>query len=85
MQEIWIMYNFVGEIRSLQRVFFRLRVHGNNCANNRKCPLDFLLNGMLSIIIKYRLLGNKNMSQIDFIVKYLSAVVKETFPEFYGT
>lgn len=47
--------------------------------------LDFLLNGMLSIIIKYRLLGNENMSQIDFIVKYLSAVVKETFPEFYGT
>lgn len=47
--------------------------------------LDFLLNGMLSIIIKYRSLGNENTSQIDFIVKYLSAVVKETFPEFYGT
>lgn len=47
--------------------------------------LDFLLNGMLSIIIKYRPLGNEDMSQIDFIVKYLSAVVKELFPEFYRT
>lgn len=46
--------------------------------------LDFLLNGMLSIIIKYRPLGNENMSQIDFIVRFLSVVVKETFPEFYG-
>ena len=46
--------------------------------------IDFLLNGMLSIIIKYRPLSNENISQIDFIVNFLSAVVKETFPEFYS-
>ena len=46
--------------------------------------IDFLLNGMLSIIIKYQPLSNENVSQMDFIVKFLSAVVKETFPEFYN-
>ena len=46
--------------------------------------IDFLLNGMLSIIIKYQPVSNENVSQMDFIVKFLSAVVKETFPEFYN-
>ncbi len=47
--------------------------------------IEFLLTGILSIIIKYRPLSSKNIQQMDFIVRFLSAVIKETFPEFYGT
>lgn len=46
--------------------------------------IEFLLTGMLSIIIKFRSSTNNSMKQMDFIVEYLSAVVKKTFPEFYG-
>lgn len=46
--------------------------------------IEFLLTGMLSIIIKFRPSTNNSMKQTDFIVEFLSAVVKKTFPEFYG-
>ena len=66
---------------------FRAQIYGVGklvrCEEN-DIKIDFLLNGMLSIIIKYQPLSNENTSQIDFIVNFLSAVVKDTFPEFYA-
>ena len=45
--------------------------------------MEFLLTGMLSIVVKYRHVANDNTGQKDFIVRFLSAIVRETFPEFY--
>lgn len=49
--------------------------------NNIK--IDFLLNGMLSIIIRHRPLATGDQRKMDFIVQFLSEVVRSTFPEFY--
>ena len=45
--------------------------------------IEFLLTGMLSILIKYRPLAGESARQRAFIVRFLAGVVKETFPEFY--
>ena len=45
--------------------------------------IDFLLNGMLSIIIQYRPLAAGDQKKMDFIVQFLSVIVRDTFPEFY--
>ena len=45
--------------------------------------IDFLLNGMLSIIIQYRLLTAGDQKKMDFIVQFLSLIIRDTFPEFY--
>ena len=51
------------------------------CVEN-DIKIEFLITGMLSIIIKYPTLSN-NLSQQEFVIQYLTAVVKKTFPEFY--
>lgn len=43
---------------------------------------EFLITGMLSIIIKYPTLSNSFVQQ-EFVIQYLTAVIKKTFPEFY--
>ncbi|MDO5410972.1 MAG: hypothetical protein Q4F21_11065 [Lachnospiraceae bacterium] len=55
-----------------------------SCEEN-DIKIEFLLTGILSIVIKYRPSANKNIQQTDFIVQFLTAIIKETFPEFYGT
>ena len=45
--------------------------------------IEFLLTGMLSILIKYRPLAGESARQRAFIVRFLAGGVKETFPEFY--
>ena len=52
------------------------------CEENH-IKIEFLLNGMLSIIIRYRPLRGGNTGQMDFMVQFLSAVIRKTFPEFY--
>ena len=47
--------------------------------------VDFLLTGMLSILIDHRLTADGNEQKKAFIIHFLAAVVKETFPEFYGS
>ena len=47
--------------------------------------IDFLLNGMLSIIIQYRPLTVGDQRKMDFIVQFLSVIVRDAFPEFYRT
>lgn len=44
--------------------------------------IEFLITGMLSIIIRYPSLSNNTMQQ-EFVIQYLTVVVMETFPEFY--
>ena len=46
--------------------------------------IDFLLTGMLSILVKYRPLTNGNQQQMEFMMGFLTAVIKELFPEFYS-
>lgn len=51
------------------------------CVEN-DIKLEFLITGMLSIIIKYPALSDDLLKQ-EFIIQYLTTAVKETFPEFY--
>ncbi len=44
--------------------------------------IEFLITGMLSIIIKYPQLSNSLIQQ-EFVTQYITAVVKRTFPEIY--
>lgn len=44
--------------------------------------IEFLVTGMLSVVIKYPTLAG-SPSQKEFVVRYLAAVIRETFPEFY--
>ena len=45
--------------------------------------LEFLITGMLSIIIRYPI-RQEYPEQIPRIVEYLGAVIQDIFPEFYG-
>lgn len=45
--------------------------------------IDFLLNGMLSIVIQYRPLTAGDQEKMNFIVQFLSLIIRDTFPEFY--
>ena len=45
--------------------------------------IDFLLNGMLSIVIRHRPLAAGDQRKMDFIVQFLSLIIRDTFPEFY--
>ncbi|OUQ81851.1 TetR/AcrR family transcriptional regulator [Flavonifractor sp. An10] len=45
--------------------------------------IDFLLTGMLSIVIQYRPLTAGDQKKMDFIVQFLSLIIRDTFPEFY--
>ena len=45
--------------------------------------IGFLLNGMLSIVIRYRPLTAGDQRKMDFIVQFLSVIIRATFPEFY--
>lgn len=54
-----------------------------SCEEN-DMKIDFLLTGMLSILVKYRPLTNGNQQQMEFMMGFLTAVIKELFPEFYS-
>ena len=45
--------------------------------------IGFLLTGMLSIVIQYRPLTAGDQKKMDFIVQFLSLIIRDTFPEFY--
>lgn len=45
--------------------------------------IEFLIKGMLSIIIKYPMLSH-DVKQKELMIQYLTTIVKETFPEFYA-
>ena len=45
--------------------------------------IDFLLTGMLSLVVKYRPLPAGDQKKMDFIVQFLSLIIRDTFPEFY--
>ena len=45
--------------------------------------IDFLLTGMLSLVVKYRPLTAGDQKEMDFIVQFLSLIIRHTFPEFY--
>lgn len=45
--------------------------------------IDFLLTGMLSLVVKYRPLTAGDQKKMDFIVQFLSLIIRDTFPEFY--
>ena len=45
--------------------------------------IEFLITGMLSIIIKYPMLSH-DVKQKELMIQYLTTIVKETFPEFYA-
>ncbi len=45
--------------------------------------IEFLITGMLSIIIKYPMLSH-DVKQKELTIQYLTTIVKETFPEFYA-
>lgn len=45
--------------------------------------IEFLITGMLSIIIKYPMLSH-DIKQKELMIQYLTTIVKETFPEFYA-
>lgn len=45
--------------------------------------IEFLITGMLSIIIKYPVLSH-DIKQKELMIQYLTTIVKETFPEFYA-
>lgn len=45
--------------------------------------IDFLLTGMLSLAVKYRPLTAGDQKKMDFIVQFLSLIIRDTFPEFY--
>lgn len=45
--------------------------------------IDFLLTGMLSLVVKYRPLTAGDQEKMDFIVQFLSLIIRDTFPEFY--
>lgn len=45
--------------------------------------IDFLLTGMLSLVVKYRPLTSGDQKKMDFIVQFLSLIIRDTFPEFY--
>lgn len=43
--------------------------------------IDFLLTGMLSLVVKYRPLTAGDQKKMDFIVQFLSLIIRDTFPE----
>ncbi len=45
--------------------------------------IDFLLTGMLSLVVKYRPLTAGDQKKMDFIVQFLPLIIRDTFPEFY--
>ena len=45
--------------------------------------IDFLLTGMLSLVVKYRPLAEGDQKKMDFMVQFLSLIIRDTFPEFY--
>ena len=45
--------------------------------------IEFLITGMLSIIIKYPMLSH-DIKQKELMIQYMTTIVKETFPEFYA-
>ena len=45
--------------------------------------LEFLLTGMLSVVVRYRPQARGDAEQREFVIQFLTDVVKETFPEFY--
>ena len=45
--------------------------------------IDFLLTGMLSLVVQYRPLTAGDQKKMDFIVQFLSLIIRDTFPEFY--
>ena len=45
--------------------------------------IDFLLTGMLPLVVKYRPLTAGDQKKMDFIVQFLSLIIRDTFPEFY--
>ena len=45
--------------------------------------IDFLLNGMLYLVVKYRPLTAGDQKKMDFIVQFLPLIIRDTFPEFY--
>ena len=45
--------------------------------------IDFLLTGMLALVVKYRPLTAGDQKKMDFIVQFLSLIIRDTFPEFY--
>ena len=45
--------------------------------------IDFLLTGMLSLVVKYRPLTAGDQKKMDFIVQFLSLLSLDTFPEYY--
>lgn len=45
--------------------------------------IDFLLTGMLSLVVKYRPLTAGDQKKMDFIVQFLSLIIRDTFSEFY--
>ena len=45
--------------------------------------IDFLITGMLSLVVKYRPLTAGDQKKMDFIVQFLSLIIRDTFPEFY--
>lgn len=45
--------------------------------------IEFLITGMLSIIIKYPMLSH-DIKHKELMIQYLTTIVKETFPEFYA-
>lgn len=53
------------------------------CGKN-DMKIDFLLNGMLSIVIKYRHLTTDDEEMKEFVVGFVSASIRETFPEIFS-
>ena len=53
------------------------------CVEN-DLKLEFLLTGMLSVIVRYRPQLHGDPAREDYVVQFLAAVVRETFPEFYA-
>ncbi|MPN08277.1 hypothetical protein SDC9_155559 [bioreactor metagenome] len=45
--------------------------------------IEFILNGMVSILGRPVLIDNSDPECIEFIVRYLSVIVHNTFPELY--
>ena len=52
------------------------------CVEN-DMKLHFLLTGILSLIVRYRPLAAGDQDRMQFMVEFLSNVIRQTFPEFY--
>ena len=52
------------------------------CVEN-DMKLHFLLTGILSLIVRYRPLAAGDQARMQFMVEFLSNVIRQTFPEFY--